>query len=314
MSSTLPLDSHCREFLASHQNSDGGWGFHPGAPSAVEATAWALVALRSNHHAPAPAEISARAKDWLIRAQLADGSWPALPGQSTGCWVTSLASRVLHLEGGAQDAVARGLHWVLNTWPAEGTLWWRVKQAIYRNRDSKQDSTLRGWNWTPGTASWVEPTAHALLLLRALPAETLPPTAAKRRELAERMLFDRMCPGGGWNSGNPLVYGVSGIPRIGPTVWALLALRDHAERPEVQMSVAVLETAYPTIPGPASLALANLCLTAYGRWTSPLASPLNKLYSRNRFFDNMLTMAWVILALNARSERGGTCSGSGGKR
>lgn len=75
----------------------------------------------------------------------------------------------------------------------------------------RQDSRLRGWNWTPGTASWVEPTAHALLLLRMLPPETLPSPAARGRQLAEQMLFDRMCPGGGWNSGNPLIYGVAGV-------------------------------------------------------------------------------------------------------
>ncbi len=199
------------------------------------------------------------------------------------------------------DPVNRGLRWLLNSWPAEGGLWWRVKHAIYRNRDSKQDSSLRGWNWTPGTASWVEPTAHALLLVRALPTNLLSADASNRRDLAERMLFDRMCPGGGWNSGNPLVYGAAGIPRIGPTAWALLALRQHAECLEVKESVAVLEATYATIPGPASLALANWCLTSYGRGTAPLASRLNELYSHNRFFDNMLTMAWVILAFNAEA-------------
>ena len=105
----------------------------------------------------------------LLQAQLEDGSWPALPGQPTGCWVTSLAARLLRLEGSSPEAVNRGIEWVLNSWPAEGGVWWRIKNSIYRNADSKQDLSLRGWNWTPGTASWVEPTAHALLLLRALP-------------------------------------------------------------------------------------------------------------------------------------------------
>ena len=29
------------------------------------------------------------------------------------------------------------------------------------------------------------------------------------------MLYDRMCPGGGWNCGNPKVYGVAGEPLVG---------------------------------------------------------------------------------------------------
>jgi hypothetical protein len=290
-------DSYCQEFLVANQNSDGGWGFHPASPSAVEATAWALMALLSCHPSPPPAEMCARARDWLLQAQLADGSWPAFPGHPQGCWVTSLASRALHLQGGSQNSVERGLHWELNAWPAEGTLWWRVRRTLFPARETRQDSSLRGWNWTPGTASWVEPTAHALLLLRALPPEMLPPAAAKRRQLAERMLFDRMCPGGGWNSGNPLVYGAAGIPRAGPTAWALLALRDHADRAEVQMSLSVLEGSYAIIQGAASLALAHRCLVTYGRRVPPLASALNELYSHNQFFENMLTMAWAALAL-----------------
>ena len=46
------------------------------------------------------------------------------------------------------------------------------------------------------------------------------------------MLYDRMCPGGGWNCGNPMVYGVPGEALIVPTVWALLALRDEPKKTE----------------------------------------------------------------------------------
>jgi len=172
-----------------------------------------------------------------------------------------------------------------------------VRKTLFPSREVRQDNSLSGWNWTPGTASWVEPTAHALLLLRALPAEMLPPAAAKRRQLAERMLFDRMCPGGGWNSGNPLVYGVASVPRPGPTAWALLALRDQADRAEVQMSLNMLEGSYGTIHGAASLALAHRCLVTHGRRVPPLTSALNELYSHNHFFENILTMAWAALAL-----------------
>ncbi|MGD1102879.1 MAG: prenyltransferase/squalene oxidase repeat-containing protein [Terriglobia bacterium] len=298
MTSGQLRDSHCLEFLITNQNSDGGWGYHPASLSAVEATAWGLAALISSRRAPPPAEVCARARDWLLQAQQTDGSWPPFPGQPQGCWVTSIASQALHLHGGAQNAVQRGLHWLLNAWPAEGTVWWRLRQTLFPSRVARQDSSLRGWNWTPGTASWVEPTAHALLFLRSLPMEILPPQAAKRRQLAECMLFDRMCPGGGWNSGNPLVYGVAGVPRIGPTAWALLALRNHSERPEIQTSLGWLEGTYGAIHGAASLALAHRCLTAYGRRVSPLAPALGELYSPNHFFDSMLTNAWIVLALN----------------
>ncbi len=289
------------EILLTIQNSDGGWGSHPASPSAVEATAWALMALGATRHA-LPAEVCARGRDWLIAAQRADGSWPPFPGHPQGCWVTSLAARALHLEGGAPAAVERGLHWLLDAWPAEGTLWWRLRQTLFPSRVTAQDSSLRGWSRTPGTASWVEPTAHALLFLRALPAEKLSSLGERRRRLAERMLFNRMCPGGGWNSGNPLIYGVAGVPRIGPTAWALLALRDHAGRPEIQASLDWLEGAYAGIRGGASRVLAHRCLLAYGRPVSPLAPILGELYSHNRFFDNVLTLAWAVLALQEENK------------
>jgi Squalene-hopene cyclase N-terminal domain len=287
-------DSYFRDFLTSNQNPDGGWSFHPATASACEATAWALMALISSPLAP----VCLGARDWLVKTQRPDGSWPALPGQPEGCWVTSVAAHALHRQGESPSAVERARGWLLKAWPAEGTAWWRVRQALFPSRIARQDTSLRGWNWTPGTASWVEPTAQSLLFLRSQPAAALSPLAARRRQLAERLLFDRMCPGGGWNSGNPLVYGVAGIPRIGPTAWALLALRDHSDRSEIQMSVNWLEGAYAGIRGAASLALAHRCLLAYGRKPPALAPALAEFYSHNRFFENVLTIAWVTLALN----------------
>jgi hypothetical protein len=255
------------------------------------------MAFAAMRQAPPPAQVCTRAREWLLQAQLADGSWPPFPGQTQGSWVTSIASQALHLQGAAQPAVKRGLRWLLEWWPVEGSLWWRLCQTVFPSRVVRQDLSLHGWSWTPGTASWVEPTAQVLLFLRSLPAEMLSAKAAKRRRLAERMLYNRMCPGGGWNSGNPLVYGIAGEPRVGPTAWALLALRDHAERPEVGMSLAWLEGAYGSIQGAPSMALAHRCLAEYGRPLPPLAPALNELYSHNRFFGNVLTTAWAALAI-----------------
>ena len=291
--------SDCIDSLASSQNPDGGWGFRSGASSAVEATAWALAALNLS---PAGGD-GARdlGRSWLLQAQRADGGWPAIPSQPQACWITSLAAGVLQRQGGAKESVERGLRWLLDAWPAEGTLWWRIRQAIFPAGEAGQNHSLRGWSWTAGTASWVEPTAHALIFLQSLPAQMLTSRAAQRMDLAEGMLFDRMCPGGGWNSGNPSIYGVPGVPRIGPTVWALLALKNRAERAEVRRSLEWLEHAYGGIHGPASLALAHLCLTAYGLPLPALGPALGTLYARNHFFDNVITTAWAAAALRGET-------------
>ena len=70
---------------------------------------------------------------------------------------------------------------------------------------------------------------------------------------------------GGWNCGNPMVYGVPGEPQVSSTVWALLALSEHPERPEVQKSLDWLQGKLNSIHSPASLALALMAMNAYGR-------------------------------------------------
>jgi hypothetical protein len=287
--------------LISSQNSDGGWGYHPGSESGVEATSWVLLVLGLTDQGNSMlGQAGARGFDWLRRAQLPDGSWPAFVGQSQGCWASSLACLALLRQTDSTDLAAKGINWLINTWPAEGGWWWRLRHRLFFWNSSvvRQDSALRGWSWTPGTASWVEPTSYALILLRSATEDRLPSPAAKRKRLAQDMLYDRMCPGGGWNSGNPLVYDVAGEPRVGPTVWALLALREFPERLENKKSLQWLEKIYPEIQGPGSLALAHLCLSSYDRPPAPLEAMLEALYLENQFLNSVLVSAWAILALS----------------
>lgn len=292
----------CRPFLLNSQNSDGGWGFHPDCDNAVEPTCWALAALSSyaNTNRDSSHEESVRrGLKWLCDAQLADGSWPAVPAQRVGCWITSAACLTLDAGGYAPHQVARGLQWLCDFWPAEGTAWQRFV-AKFRRQTSlvRQDDSLRGWSWTQGAASWVEPTSAALLALNRSPAQSPRITgAARRQSLGERMLYDRMCPGGGWNSGNPHVYGVAGVPRIGPTAWALLALRQYRARSENQMSLQWLQDSYGHIRGPLSLSLAHTCLTAYGKVMLPVGPALEAMYSTNQFLGSVASVAWAIMAV-----------------
>ena len=287
-------------FLLEAQNADGGWGYRCGAQSSVEPTSWVLLALLGIQPGIQPVASQAGVR-WLRECQLPDGSWPSFAGQPQGCWATAPASLALYAYGDSLDHVARGLQWLAKTWPAEGGLWWRIgAKLLRRDRVVRQDRSLRGWSWTPGTASWVEPTSCALVALRHIPKGLHPREAGPRRRLAERMLYDRMCPGGGWNSGNRLVYGTAGVPRIGPTVWALLALRDYRDRPENRQSLDWLEQAYPQIQGPGSLALAHLCLELHDRSVPALAPSLAALNSNNQFLGHTLVAAWAAISLRGR--------------
>jgi len=288
-------------FLLEARNPDGGWGYRRGSQSAVEPTAWVLLALHSCAVCDSVPDACRAGIYWLTESQLPDGSWPSFAGQPRGCWVTAVASLALYTHRHSPDRVARGLQWLAKTWPVEGRLWRRIRLKLLRqDRVVRQNLSLRGWSWTPGTASWVEPTAYALIAFRHIPKELHPRDAERRQRLAQRMLYDRMCPEGGWNSGNPLVYGAAGIPRIGPTVWALLALRDYTDRQETRRSLDWLEQAYSQIQGPGSLALAHLCLQCYERRAPALESSLAALNSNNQFLGDTLAAAWAAIALSGR--------------
>jgi len=83
---------------------------------------------------------------------------------------------------------------------------------------------LRGWPWQPGGASWIEPTALAMLALSLGPASD---DAAERLDEAARYMLDRRCSGGGWNFGSPVMFDQRLPARVHPTALALLALRRY---------------------------------------------------------------------------------------
>ena len=120
--------------------------------------------------------------------------------------------------------------------PADSRAWRRFLRRFWVacvEHAVAQNDAYYGWSWTPDTASWVEPTSYAFLVLRRFAPRDASAAFRDRLRVAESMLLDRMCPGGGWNCGNPMVYGAPGEAQIGPTVWALLALRRMPDRDEV---------------------------------------------------------------------------------
>src|SRR4029077_14081273 len=131
-------------------------------------------------------------------------SWPAMPGEKTGSWVTSLACCVLRTDASATPAVTSGLLWLCNDWPRDSSPWRRFLARFSSQQEIFPiNNAYRGWGWTPETSSWVEPTSFALLALEQPGDGVAASSVKRRRELATSLLYDRMCPGGGWNCGNP---------------------------------------------------------------------------------------------------------------
>jgi len=87
-----------------------------------------------------------------------------------GSWITSLTCSVLAAQGQSAKNVASGLKWLCDDFPRDSSPWMRFVQSLRpKSHIHSQNDLYRGWGWTPKTASWVEPTAFALLALSADP-------------------------------------------------------------------------------------------------------------------------------------------------
>jgi hypothetical protein len=247
---------------------------------------------------PQAAGVLEHAQDFLLRAQNPNGSWPVFFGDDQdGSWVTSLATIALRDLVPAIPARLRGFDWLLNCAGKEANWLWKWK-FLTADRHVRFDPDKFGWPWVPGAVSWVVPTAFAILALSQLPCtcggmERIPP----RIDRGVQMLLDRACPGGGWNAGNGVVYGVAVAPHADDTAIALLALRDREQDPVVRRSVDYLEPVAPTLTAPWSLAWSILALSAYRR---PIDSLSNSLaaFPDLASTEDTSTLALVCLALD----------------
>jgi hypothetical protein len=298
--------------LADAQNSDGGWAFAKGGDSRVEPTCWALLGLANAGSAETRI---ARGFDFLKSQQLPDGSWPATNGMSAGGWVTSLGALTLAQFPATEKAVHAALEWLCDDYPRDSSRWQKfLKSLSAQKQHASHNDEFRGWGWTPRTSSWVEPTAFALLAFAAVSARPdeaatglsgfrpLPPQLAKaisdRRPLAIGLLYDRMCPGGGWNCGNPRVYGVDGDSLILPTCWALLALGDAPDHASRALSLAWLEKSFAAIASPGSLAVAQITLESYNLPVPLARRPLADFSAADLAEQGTHVAAWAALALD----------------
>jgi hypothetical protein len=282
--------------LALRQLPCGGWAaLASSSQPAIEPTCYAALALGS-----APVGDIERAQDFLLRTQNPNGSWPVVPGDDQeGGWVTSLAVIALRDLVPAISARLQGFHWLLNCSGKESNWFWKWKFRT-ADRHVRFNPDKYGWPWFPDTVSWVVPTSFAIVALNEIPCscgglERIP----LRVDCGIQMLFDRACPGGGWNAGNGVVYGCPLAPHVDDTAIALLALSDRGPDPVVQSGVQYLERVAPTLTAPWSLAWSILALAAHGRPIASLHDSLSALSDLSSTEDTG-TLALACLALDYR--------------
>jgi hypothetical protein len=78
------------------------------------------------------------------------------------------------------------------------------------------------------------------------------------------MLLDRACPGGGWNAGNGVAFGVPLAPHADVTSLALISLLPYRQHPTVQASLSWLKNSLPSLSSVNSVCWAAMALAAHG--------------------------------------------------
>ena len=283
--------------LLDTQNVDGGWGAASGKHSNTEATSLVLLGLSTQKEASLAGRVN-QGLAWLTTQQLADGSWPLTSLLQEGSWATALAVLALTRFDPYRQSALRGAAWLLYQkgrrvgWLASLLYRWAPQKLPYRlNPD------LQGWSWTSGTSSWVEPTAYALLALKKLRSFLPEAQVEGRIHQGERLLYDRMCAGGGWNYGNAHVFGEDMPPYPEVTAVGLIALQNHQSREANQVSLTALRKMLAHVGSGFTLSWAILCFALYGGDVLPWQTRLVQGYERTGFLGEIRTLALALLSL-----------------
>lgn len=226
----------------------GGWGYGGETALAVEPTALAGLALRGAHP-----QLAEDAGLCLLRHQSRGGLVAAVAARPEAGWATAYACLLWAALDSSRPAREAATQWLL---ASEG-----ATMPTANDGTVSQDNRLVGWPWIGGTASWVEPTALALLALGVERKLDHP-----RASAGLAVIRDRAIPGGGWNMGNPVVFGTPLRPLPAPTGLALLALAraGAATEPTIGPAIDYLHQALPGTRAATSLGWGLLGLRAWG--------------------------------------------------
>lgn len=285
------LSSSLTTLLVTRQLPSGGWSYFGAAQASVEASTLAVLALSSESWNAGRPGI-----DNLLRLQRRDGAWPAFDGDPDGSWTTALVLCALNGTGDFANSREKAFHWLISERGRESHWFWRWKFKI-ADRNVRFDPDKYGWPWLPGSGSWVIPTAFSVVALKQYTVCNRLAASEARIKLGVEMLLDRVCVGGGWNSGNNMVFGVPLRPHVEVTAIALLALQDEQRTEAIQTSLSWLSRSAASMDSVSSLAWCILSLFVYQEPVEGLKDKLAGIIADGRDIRNNATLATAILAL-----------------
>ena len=243
------LSEVLKERIVERALPDGGFAAMRGGQYRPDATAWAALALVA---AGGGEDFANAARARLASDQMDDGRVSLSREHPESFWPTAPAVLAWHNAPEHRNSQQQGIDFLL---ASAGISTKEVDQAIV-----KHNALLRGWPWIEATHSWVEPTSLVLLALEVTGRGDHP-----RAEEARALLLDRQMDGGGWNYGNPAVFGRELSPGPASTGMALNALAGRADGKSVATSIAYLQQESGRLKTPLSLGWAALGLGAWGQ-------------------------------------------------
>ena len=260
---------------------EGGFGMSANESYRPDATAWAVMAMKSCNADQAK---TIAACQQLARSQLSDGRVPIIMDHPESYWPTSLALLAWKTMDGFEKEKKMAIKFLLKS---TGAHWPKQKDSPLSH-----DTSVQGWAWIENTHSWVEPTSMSILALKACGY-----FQDSRVLEAKRLLMDRQLESGGWNYGNTRVFGA--FLRPGPvcTGHALCALAGLTEFKHVKLSFEYLSRKIKFLKTPLALSWAVYGLTAWSDG-SPVDRRLilNSLLLQNKYgiYDTTLLSQLVI--------------------
>jgi hypothetical protein len=144
------------EQLRERALSGGGFAMYPGGEFRADATAWAVMTLTALGAGDGLIE---PARQRLAAVQLQDGRVSISPEHPEAYWPTPLA--LLAWQGAPAHREAQGRR--------RGLPVGHHRKAVGGERPAivGHDPDLEGWSWRSDTSAWAEPTALAMMALKA---------------------------------------------------------------------------------------------------------------------------------------------------
>lgn len=248
----MSWQQQCKQRLGNSIQEDGGWPYQLGLAAAAEPTALACLALLAHGFDSGMVQKGLR---WLADRQQVGGGVAVSATLTQPCWATAEACLAWTVFGtaGQTEFVSQkeaAVNWLLRT---EGRVF-KSNPAIYGH-----NTRLKGWSWVEDTHSWVEPTAYAILALRAAGLDDHP-----RSREGITLLLDRTMSQGGWNYGNSKMFGSELRPFPAQTGMVLAALAGEPRHACVDTALQFLQSELSRVRTPISLGWGLIGAAAWG--------------------------------------------------